>query len=142
MENTSYKDVCDAGLYARKNAIPSLTVNDIRDVLIGFRSQASAAGWREARASQAHLVREASYYLEAGHWFLSLYNDAASHAAVQLTAEAMPRHATSACPRGCSGHGECVGDTCECALGYTGQDCSLSEYNYYFLYKKVYRIGY
>ena len=27
------------GLYARKNAIPTLTLNDVRDVLNGFRSE-------------------------------------------------------------------------------------------------------
>lgn len=37
------------------------------------------------------------------------------------------RDLTSACPRGCSGHGECVLGTCECAPGYDGQDCSLSK---------------
>jgi hypothetical protein len=29
------------GLYARKNAIPTLTLNDIRDVLSGFRATTS-----------------------------------------------------------------------------------------------------
>ena len=44
------------GLYARKNAIPSLTINDIRDVLIGFRSlsaqKSALVSWRETRSSQ------------------------------------------------------------------------------------------
>ena len=29
------------GLYARKNAIPTLTLNDVKDVITGFRSAAS-----------------------------------------------------------------------------------------------------
>ena len=45
-----------SGLYARKNAIPSLTINDIRDVLIGFRSlsaqKSALVSWRETRSSQ------------------------------------------------------------------------------------------
>ena len=35
---------------------------------------------------------------------------------------------TSACPRGCSGHGECLQGQCQCSPGYIGQDCALSEY--------------
>ena len=30
------------GLYARKNAIPTLTLNDVKDVLNGFRSSAAS----------------------------------------------------------------------------------------------------
>ena len=30
------------GLYARKNAIPTLTLNDVKDVITGFRNTASA----------------------------------------------------------------------------------------------------
>ena len=120
-----------AGLYARKNAIPSLTINDIRDVLIGFRSTSSVqksglVNWRETRSSHPSLTREASYYLDTGHWFLSLYNDAAQDQMVQMTAS-LSRDLTSACPRGCSGHGECVMGICHCAPGYDGQDCSLSK---------------
>ena len=33
--------------------------------------------------SQPTLSREASYYLESGHWFLSLYNDGASEQTVR-----------------------------------------------------------
>ena len=29
---------------------------------------------------------------------------------------------------GCSGHGSCVGETCYCAHGYTGADCSVAEF--------------
>ena len=45
------------GLYARKNAIPTLTLNDVKDVLTGFRSAAtiysvapSSTSRREARS--------------------------------------------------------------------------------------------
>ena len=103
--------------------MPSLTVNDIRDVLAGFRSS-----WRDSRSSQPSVGREASYYLESGHWFLSLYNDAASPARLELTAS-LARELTGGsggCPRGCSGHGTCVLSTCECNPGYSGPDCSES----------------
>ena len=39
------------GLYARKNAIPTLTLNDIRDVLSGYRNSMVAAS---AEASSRH----------------------------------------------------------------------------------------
>ena len=75
---------------------------------------------------QPSLTREASYYLDTGHWFLSLYNDAPHDQTIEMTAS-RSRDLTSACPRGCSGHGECVMGTCNCAPGYDGQDCSLSK---------------
>ncbi len=39
---------------------------------------------------------------------------------------------TSACPRGCSGHGQCLQGQCQCSPGYIGQDCALSKYSVLF----------
>ncbi len=39
---------------------------------------------------------------------------------------------TSACPRGCSGHGQCLQGQCQCSPGYVGQDCALSKYSVLF----------
>ena len=36
---------------------------------------------------------------------------------------------TSACPRGCSGNGECVLGHCQCNPGFDGPDCSLSKFD-------------
>ena len=40
------------GLYARKNAIPTLTLNDIRDVLSGYRSSMVAVANAETSSSR------------------------------------------------------------------------------------------
>ena len=42
------------GLYARKNAIPTLTLNDIRDVLSGYRSSMVAVANAETSSSSRH----------------------------------------------------------------------------------------
>jgi len=114
------------GLYARKNAIPTLTNNDLRDVLKGFRSpQTQSLLQREIRSSVPTLMRESSYYLDMGHWFLSLYNDAGDPQTLEMTAS-VAHDMTSSCPRGCSGNGECVLGYCQCNPGYDGPDCSQS----------------
>ena len=52
-----YNTTLSIGLYARKNAIPSLTINDIRDVLIGFRSlNKKSEHWRESRSIQVGFI--------------------------------------------------------------------------------------
>ena len=49
------------GLYARKNAIPTLTLNDVKDVLNGFRSSAasiySSASVSKSQRDARSLVR-------------------------------------------------------------------------------------
>ena len=42
------------GLYARKNAIPTLTLNDIRDVLSGYRSSMVAVATNAETSSSRH----------------------------------------------------------------------------------------
>jgi hypothetical protein len=44
---------------------------------------------------------------------------------------------TSACPRGCSGHGQCLQGQCQCSPGYIGQDCALSKYSVLFCLTKT-----
>ena len=45
------------GLYARKNAIPTLTLNDIRDVLSGYRSSMVAVANAETSSSSSRHSR-------------------------------------------------------------------------------------
>ena len=71
-------------------------------------------------------MRESSYYLELGHWFMSLYNDDGQAQTVEMTAT-VSHDLTSSCPRGCSGNGECVLGYCHCNTGFDGPDCSQSK---------------
>jgi hypothetical protein len=48
---------------------------------------------------------------------------------------------TSACPRGCSGHGQCLQGQCQCSPGYIGQDCALSKYSVPFCLTKTVRLA-
>ena len=55
-----------AGLYARRNAIPTLTNNDIRDVLMGFRAvgqKSSLVSRREIRSSVVNRTAFMQTYL-------------------------------------------------------------------------------
>ena len=44
------------GLYARKNAIPTLTLNDVHDVLSGYRSTMSATALLESSRHSRSIV--------------------------------------------------------------------------------------
>ena len=71
--------------------------------------------------------RKVSYYLDAGHWFLSLYNDAGEAREVAFVARVSPE-LTRNCPKGCSDHGECVLGRCQCETGFDGPDCGQSKW--------------
>ena len=70
--------------------------------------------------------KNASYYLESGHWFLSIYNDDGESKRVGFVAK-VSKELTRNCPKGCSGKGECVLGRCQCQPGFDGPDCGQSK---------------
>ncbi|XP_014290946.3 teneurin-a isoform X3 [Halyomorpha halys] len=64
-------------------------------------------------------------YLDAGRWFLSIYNDDLRPHEVTLLVEEAEGIST-ACPNDCSGHGSCYLGKCDCVDGYEGIDCAKS----------------
>ena len=72
------------------------------------------------------MAKTASYFLPAGHWFLSLYNDDGDANEVSFVARVAPE-LTRNCPKGCSGRGECVLGKCQCHAGFDGPDCGQSK---------------
>ena len=64
--------------------------------------------------------------MEAGHWFLSLYNDDGEPRSVQFRAK-VSTELTRNCPMGCNGKGECVLGKCQCQPGFDGPDCGQSK---------------
>ena len=72
------------------------------------------------------MAKTASYFLPAGHWFLSLYNDDGDANEVSFVARVAPE-LTRNCPKGCSGRGECVLGKCHCHTGFDGPDCGQSK---------------
>lgn len=70
----------------------------------------------------------ASYFMEAGHWFLSIYNDDNEKREMAFTAQTSPE-LTKNCPKGCNGKGECVLGRCQCETGYDGPDCGQSKFD-------------
>ena len=79
---------------------------------------------------QLSVAKTASYFLPAGHWFLSLYNDDGGASEVSFVARAVAPSADARgrhCPQGCSGRGECVLGKCQCHAGFDGPDCGQSK---------------
>ena len=80
----------------------------------------------ELNVLQLSVAKTASYFLPAGHWFLSLYNDDGDANEVSFVARVAPE-LTRNCPKGCSGRGECVLGKCQCHAGFDGPDCGQSK---------------
>ena len=76
------------------------------------------------------MSKTVSYYMEAGHWFLSLYNDDGEAKQVSFVTKVSPE-LTRNCPKGCHGKGECVLGRCQCKPGFDGPDCGQSKYSIY-----------
>lgn len=57
------------GFYARRNALPTHTQYDFNEVLSGFNQRTSRAAY------QPTIHRDVMKFMEAGFWFISLYND-------------------------------------------------------------------
>ncbi|KAJ2950358.1 hypothetical protein O0L34_g8599 [Tuta absoluta] len=106
------------GVYARRNALPTVTQYHFLEVLSGFKA-------RTTRASHPSVKKEVTHYMEQGHWFLSLYNDNGDPAEVSFIAM-VAEDMTHNCPNGCSGKGECLMGHCQCQPGFGGDDCSES----------------
>lgn len=60
--------------------------------------------------------------LEAGEWFLSIYNDDGDPHQVNLVITRGP--GGGECPQRCHERGNCILGRCQCAPGYSGIDCS------------------
>ena len=75
---------------------------------------------------QPTVTRSVSYFLEQGHWFLSLYNDDMDAQEVSFVVR-VSQELTQNCPQGCNGRGQCVLGRCQCEAGYDGPDCGQSK---------------
>lgn len=75
---------------------------------------------------QLTVKKDSKYFMEQGHWFLSLYNDDGDPQELSFTA-GIAEDMTQNCPNGCSGKGECLLGHCQCNPGFGGDDCSDSK---------------
>lgn len=103
------------GLYARKGKLPTHTQHDIMKILRGNRQ-------RDIRASPSMVELTVEEVLEAGEWFLSIYNDDGDPHQVNLVITRGP--GGGECPQRCHERGNCILGRCQCAPGYSGIDCS------------------
>nr|XP_053656154.1 uncharacterized protein LOC128704968 [Cherax quadricarinatus] len=107
------------GLYARRSALPTHTQHDIMKILRGTRQ-------RDVRASPNMVEVWVEEVLEAGEWFLSLYNDDGEPHQVALVITRGPGEGE--CPQRCEERGHCILGRCQCEPGYSGIDCSQGWY--------------
>ncbi|BES99421.1 EGF-like domain [Nesidiocoris tenuis] len=140
-------------VYGRRNVAPSITQYDFAEFVKGGRvdhrlrrsvlaapvtlPSQSARGTKtydfETQTSQVRSRRSAPMhvnvtllqYLDAGRWFLSVYNDDLRPHDVLLIVEEAEGIST-ACPNDCSGHGSCYLGKCDCIDGFEGIDCAKS----------------
>ena len=68
-----------------------------------------------------------NFFMEEGHWFVSLYNDDGDTQEVEFS-PTTSKELTEGCPNGCHGHGDCVLGKCQCHAGYDGEHCSQSKF--------------
>lgn len=73
------------------------------------------------------VTRSTSYYMEQGHWFLSVYNDDMDAQEVSFVLR-VSQELTKNCPNGCNGRGQCILGRCQCEQGYDGPDCGQSKF--------------
>lgn len=67
-------------------------------------------------------------YLEAGQWFIKVFNDGALQRHVKLIAT-KDSNSEMRCSQQCNGNGNCVFGKCHCFEGFTSADCSISKRN-------------
>jgi teneurin len=113
------------GFYARRNALPTHTQYDFKEILSGFNTRTSRAAY------QPTIHRDVTRFMEGGFWFISLYNDDGHNQEVTFyafIAFEMMRN----CPNGCNGNGNCIGGHCQCNAGFGGESCNESRFKKLF----------
>lgn len=108
------------GFYARRNALPTHTQYDFKEILSGFNTRTSRAAY------QPTIHRDVTRFMEAGFWFISLYNDDGHNQEVTFYASIAGEMMRN-CPNGCNGNGNCIGGHCQCNAGFGGDSCNESK---------------
>lgn len=110
------------GFYARRNALPTHTQYDFKEILSGFNTRTSRAAY------QPTIHRDVTRFMEAGFWFISLYNDDGHNQEVTFYASIAGEMMRN-CPNGCNGNGNCIGGHCQCNAGFGGESCNESKFS-------------
>ncbi|XP_050530422.1 teneurin-a isoform X1 [Daktulosphaira vitifoliae] len=115
-------------VYGRRNVAPTITQHDFSEFVKGGRleNRVNRRSIDDPMEEDPMVVNVTLIeYLDAGRWFLSIYNDdLRPHTVILRLAEA--EDVTTTCPNECSGHGSCYLGKCDCIDGYQGNDCSKS----------------
>lgn len=114
------------GFYARRNALPTHTQYDFKEILSGFNTRTARAAY------QPTIHRDVTRFMEAGFWFISLYNDDGHNQEVTFYASIAGEMMRN-CPNGCNGNGNCIGGHCQCNAGFGGDSCNESKF-YIFVF--------
>ncbi|PAA86777.1 hypothetical protein BOX15_Mlig018505g1 [Macrostomum lignano] len=127
--NVSLPPLQVAGLYLRRNSLPTVVQYDFFHRLVNLRRRTRKIAKRETQPQQPPLNQQSVIrFLTPGIWYVSLINDQPEPMVADISAELTLRDfQLPNCLNQCSNRGQCTDGRCSCLVGFKGPDCSIPD---------------